>query len=134
VDRKVDALRIITDRRAQEVSSAQARRATRSLGLLAALGLVTLVIASFGYFFGSADPVTTKDRFLPLQSVSLLRSHCGGGSTSRSYDGVDGNQMPGTVHGENWVDVRPAAPGPGRDVDRYEAPGCPSASTSVCAH
>ena len=66
VDRKVDALRIITDRRAQEVSSAQARRATRSLGLLAALGLVTLVIASFGYFFGSADPVTTKDRFLPF--------------------------------------------------------------------
>lgn len=53
VDRKLRALRHITERRVQEASAAQARRSTVSLGLLTTLGLVTLSIAAVGYFFGS---------------------------------------------------------------------------------
>lgn len=53
VDRKLEALRHITERRVQEAAAAQARRSTVSLGLLTTLGLVTLSIAAVGYFFGS---------------------------------------------------------------------------------
>lgn len=55
VDKKVEALRHITDRRVQEASSAQAWRSARSLGLLATLGLVSLAVASVGYFFGGVS-------------------------------------------------------------------------------
>ncbi len=52
VDRKVDALQRIADRRVQQATSASDRRTARILGSLTALALVTLATTLLAYFYG----------------------------------------------------------------------------------
>ena len=52
VDRKVDALQRIADRRVQQATSASDRRTARILGSLTSLALVTLATTLLAYFYG----------------------------------------------------------------------------------
>jgi hypothetical protein len=52
VDRKVEVLQRIADRRVQLASAAATRRSTRILGLLSTFTLVTLATTLLAYFFG----------------------------------------------------------------------------------
>ena len=52
VDRKVEVLQRIADRRVQQATSESARRTAKILGFLTTLTLVTLAIGLLGYFFG----------------------------------------------------------------------------------
>jgi hypothetical protein len=53
VQRKVEVLQKITERRVQQASAGQARRCSRFLGLLTALTWITVTVAVITYFYGS---------------------------------------------------------------------------------
>lgn len=57
VDRKVDALQRVTERRVQQAAAARARRTTAVLSFLTALTLVTVAVALIGHFLGSRSDV-----------------------------------------------------------------------------
>ena len=65
VDRKVEVLQKIADRRVQEATSASARRSTKILGFLTTLTLVTLAIALLGYLVGGLSD--NLDQYRPLR-------------------------------------------------------------------
>jgi len=52
VDRKVDALQRVTERRVQQAAAAQARRTSAILSFLTALTIVTVTVALIGNFLG----------------------------------------------------------------------------------
>jgi hypothetical protein len=53
VDRKVEVLQRVTDRRVQQATTVSARRSTRILGFLTALTVVTVAVALIGSFIGN---------------------------------------------------------------------------------
>jgi hypothetical protein len=58
VDRKVEVLQRLADRRVQEATAASTRRSTRILGFLTTLTLVTLSVTLFAYFVGGLSDET----------------------------------------------------------------------------
>ena len=71
VDRKVDALQRIADRRVQQATSASDRRTARILGSLTSLALVTLATTLIAYFYGGFSDELT-DHHQNLRWVFLM--------------------------------------------------------------
>ncbi len=73
VDRKVDTLQRITERRAQQATGERSRRTTAILSFLTALTLVTVSIALLGSVIGNrSDPLGHLEVRLVVISVALL--------------------------------------------------------------
>jgi hypothetical protein len=70
VDRKVEVLQKLADRRVQQATTASTRRTTRILGFLTSLTVVTLAVTLLGYFVGGlGDSPGENDR---LHRIILL--------------------------------------------------------------
>lgn len=69
VERKIDILRRLTQRRADEATAERERRITIWLGWLAALTIVTATIAGVAYLFGA---VPAADGLTPLRIVAFV--------------------------------------------------------------
>jgi hypothetical protein len=75
VDRKVDALQRIADRRVQQSSAAQARRTSTILSFLTALTIVTVAVALLGNFLGSrSDTLGHMWLRIAIVAVAILAS------------------------------------------------------------
>jgi len=75
VDRKVDALQHIADRRVQQAAAVQARRTSAILSFLTALTIVTVTVALIGNFFGGlSDPIGHIELRIMIVGVAFLAS------------------------------------------------------------